>query len=241
MKKQKVVVLTEQDLSSIVKKVMSTLGLDPDEILDKIIGKKKETKVDSKVSNNFEKVTSQIIDQLEGGYYHPDMLKDGRVKDSRYGNSGETMFGIDRKAGGSLENDSPAGKEFWRLIDAEGARKKWKHEYILKDNPSLDKKLRKLVAQIMEPLFLDNQKRYLSPEARKIINNNPKLYYNWAYATWNGPGWFQRMARDFNKKVEQGQSEKQLVDSVISWRKNSGSSLIAQGGRKMEKILSNIV
>ena len=43
-----------------------------------------------------------IIDKLEGGYYHPDMLEDGRIKDSRYSASGETMMGIDRKAGGKI-------------------------------------------------------------------------------------------------------------------------------------------
>jgi hypothetical protein len=240
MKKQKVVVLTEQDLSSIVKKVAKFLGGDVDDLVDKILGKKiTGSSVKNVSSTDFEKVTNQIIDQLEGGYYHPDMLKDGRVKDSRYGGSGETMFGIDRKTGGS-ENTSAAGVEFWKLIDAENARKNWKHEYMLKDNPNLNKKLRKLVSQIMEPHFLSYQKRYLSPASIKVINSNPKLYYNWAYATWNGPGWFQRMAKDFNKKVEQGLSEKELVKSVLDWRKNSGNSLIAQGGRKMDTILSKM-
>jgi hypothetical protein len=48
------------------------------------------------------------------------------------------------------------------------------------------------------------------------------------------------MAKDFNKKVEQGLSEKELVKSVLDWRKNSGNSLIAQGGRKMDTILSKM-
>jgi hypothetical protein len=237
MKKQKVVVITEQELSNIVKGVLSALGVNTDDILDRVLGRKKDKKVDTKITGNFEKVTNQIIDQLEGGYYHPDMLKDGRVRDSRYGNSGETMFGIDRKAGGSLENDSPAGREFWRLIDAENARKNWKHEYMLKDKPELAKKLKRLVAQIMEPLFIKNQKNYLSPKAKEIINSDPRLYYNFAYATWNGPGWFQRFANGFNKEVEKGKTKDELVDFVVSQRKNWPNSLIAQSGRKMEKIL----
>lgn len=240
MKKQKVVVITEQQLSNIVKRVMSALGIDTDEILDRVLGKKKENKVNTKVTSSFEKVTNQIIDQLEGGYYHPDMLKDGRVRDSRYGNSGETMYGIDRKAGGSLENDSPAGKEFWRLIDAENARKNWKHEYMLKDKPELARKLKRLVSQIMEPLFIKNQKNYLSPKAKEIVNSDPRLYYNFAYATWNGPGWFQRFANGLNKEVEKGKNTEELVDFVISQRKNHSNSLIAQGGRKMEKILTSM-
>jgi hypothetical protein len=147
------------------------------------------------------------------------------------------MFGIDRKAGGSLENVSPAGKEFWRLIDAENARKNWKHEYMLKDKPELAKKLKRLVSQIMEPLFTKNQKNYLSPKAREIINSDPRLYYNFAYATWNGPGWFQRFSNGFNKEVEKGKSKDELVDYVVNQRKNWPNSLIAQTGRKMEKIL----
>jgi hypothetical protein len=47
----------------------------------------------------FDKITSLVIDKLEGGYYHPNMLIDGRVKDIRYSGSGETMFGIDRLKG----------------------------------------------------------------------------------------------------------------------------------------------
>ena len=234
------VILSEQQFVDLILK--SILG--GDGTISGLFNKSSDKKDDSnktytKASVNFEDVTNQIIDQLEGGYYHPDMLKDGRVKDSRYGNSGETMFGIDRKTGGS-ENTSAAGREFWRLIDAENARKKWKHEYMLKDNPELARKLRSLVAKIMEPLFVGNQKRYLSPEAQEIVNSSPRLYYNFAYATWNGPGWFQRMAKDFNKKVEEGANEEELVRSVIDWRKGNSNSLVAQTGRKMEKILSSM-
>ena len=34
-------------------------------------------------NDSFSKVVSEVIDKLEGGYYHPDMLKDGRVRDKR--------------------------------------------------------------------------------------------------------------------------------------------------------------
>jgi hypothetical protein len=52
-----------------------------------------------------------IIEKLEGGYYHPDMLTDGRIKDGRYGGSGETMFGIDRKTG-DWEKDTQKVENF---------------------------------------------------------------------------------------------------------------------------------
>ena len=74
--------------------------------------------------DKFKQITNMVIDSLEGGYYHPDMLKDGRVKDARYGASGETMFGIDRLAGNS--DKTPQGKAFWKIMDDAGARKNWK-------------------------------------------------------------------------------------------------------------------
>ena len=42
----------------------------------------------------YNEVVIKVIKYLEGGYYHPDMLKDGRIKDSRYGASGETTMNL---------------------------------------------------------------------------------------------------------------------------------------------------
>jgi len=235
MKKQKVVVLTEQDLKSIVSKLLQTIGISTNSLFGSESGKLP----DYNGSTNFKDVTYKIIDTLEGGYYHPDMLKDGRVKDSRYGNSGETMFGMDRKAGKT--ESTPEGREFWRLIDNENARKKWKWNYMLEDNPTLANKLKNLIVQIMEPNFNNYMKKYLSPEAQELVKSNPKLYFNFAYATWNGPGWFQKFAKDFNKKVADGFSRQEdLVQSVISRRKNDPNSLVSGGGKKIEKILSSM-
>jgi murein DD-endopeptidase MepM/ murein hydrolase activator NlpD len=190
--------------------------------------------------NDWEGIVNLIIDNLEGGYYHPDMLKDGRVKDGRFGASGETMYGMDRKAGGT-EATGPAGREFWALIDAEDARSKWKHGYMLKDNPSLDRKLRKLAGDIMKPFFVKFSKSHLSPEAADIISKDPALTFNFAYATWNGEGWFQRFARTINEAVASGNKDpKSLLQIVIDRRSNSGNSLIAQGGPKVGKIANRI-
>ena len=190
--------------------------------------------------NDWDGIVNLIIDKLEGGYYHPDMLKDGRVKDGRYGGSGETMFGMDRLKGGT-EATGPAGREFWALIDAEDARSKWKHEYMLKDNPGLDRKLRKLVGEIMKPFFIRFSKSHLSPEAADIISKDPALTFNFAYATWNGEGWFQRFARVVNEAVASGNKDpKSLLQIALDRRTNSGNSLIAQGGPKVAKIAYSI-
>jgi len=250
MKKKKVVRLTEQDLADFIKKIIGNMA---GTSLDNL--KKKDTETDVEISkdldltekksstigkpSNFSDAVDKIIDNFEGGYYHPDMLKDGRIKDSRYGGSGETMFGMDRKAG-KQELTAP-GKEFWSLIDDENARKNWKYNYMLQDNPALAGRLKGLIAQIMEPLFNKNMDRFLSPEAKEIVKNNPKLYFNFVYATYNGEGWFQKFAKIINNEVANGNKDPEsLVNIDIMNRKGSGNSLIAQGGRKLDKIIDTI-
>ena len=65
---------------------------------------KKPKKLEDKIGS-FEKIAGQLIDEIEGGYFHPIMVKGGRgfPKGSRsMGDSGETMFGIDRKHGAEI-------------------------------------------------------------------------------------------------------------------------------------------
>ncbi len=180
--------------------------------------------------NRYRKIVSIIIDKLEGGYYHPDMLQDGRVKDQRYSNSGETMFGIDRKAGGSL-NTSPAGLQFWSVIDNANARKTWPWNY---KGGSLGPKLAELTAEIMYPEYEIYAGKYLSPAAKQIVDSDDRLLFNFIYATWNGPGEFQKFSNDFNASVASGVTNPdELVNVAISSRVNSGNSLIKQGGLKI--------
>jgi hypothetical protein len=243
MKKKKVIRLTEQDLQSIVKNaIMALTGVDLEKTNTSTDSTSSNTKLSTTSSgapSDFGKVVDRIIDEFEGGYYHPDMLKDGRVKDSRYGGSGETMFGMDRKAG--KQELTSAGKEFWDIIDKENARSNWKYNYMLKDNSALAGRLKGLIGQIMEPLFNQYMDKYLTPEAREIVKNNPKLYFNFAYATFNGPGWFDKFAKIINNEVSKGNKDPEsLVDIDIMNRKNSDSSLIAQGARKLDKISDTI-
>jgi hypothetical protein len=95
----------------------------------------------------FGKLVTVVITNFEGGYYHPDMLKDGRIKDSRYAGSGETMYGIDRKMGAEL-NNTEAGKKFWKIIDDAGAAKTWKWNYM---GGTLAPQLKQLVGDMLSP------------------------------------------------------------------------------------------
>ena len=176
-----------------------------------------------------------VIDKLEGGYYHPDMLKDGRVRDGRYGASGETMFGLDRKAGNT--EATPEGREFWAYIDSLNARSNWKWNYMAKDNPQLGAKLRELAANYIKPFYGKFMSSHLSPESAAIVNNYAPLTFNFIYATWNGEGWFKRFANALNKSVASGNTDpKSLSDLVNQVRGGSGNSLISQGAPKVASV-----
>lgn len=194
--------------------------------------------------NKFNTMCSLVIDKLEGGYYHPDMLKDGRVKDSRYSNSGETMFGIDRKAGGSL-NTTTAGIAFWKIIDAANARKLWKWNY---KGGALAPELKKYTCQIIYPQYEKLSKLYLSPKAKSIVDTDNRLLFHFIYSTWNGSGWFKKFATDMNKAVESGITDTtKLTNVALNSRTKEGlkvgsppNSLVAQGGKKIALFIHDL-
>ena len=183
---------------------------------------------------DFDGIVAKVIDKLEGGYYHPDMLQDGRVRDARYGNSGETMMGIDRKAGGDI-NTTPEGIEFWKLIDDANARTEWRWGY---RGGALETQLRKLAGKMIKRYYDKYASRYLSSKALTIVNENPKLLFNFVYAVWNGPGWFKNFADDINSAVDKGITDpEELAKIQIKDRLDSGNSLVAQGGKKIADLL----
>lgn len=190
---------------------------------------------------NYDDVVAAVIDKLEGGYYHPDMLKDGRIKDTRYGASGETMMGIDRVAGGKL-NETPAGIEFWKLIDEAGARTNWSWNY---KGGELEPKLRELAGQIIKPHFEKLVSTYLTPKSKELVYSDGRLLFHFIYATWNGSGWFQKFATDINDAVASGITDPtQLVQVALNSRTKEGlkpgsrpNSLVAQGGEKIAKLV----
>ena len=194
--------------------------------------------------DNFKYVTSIVIDKLEGGYYHPNMLKDGRVKDKRYSKSGETMFGIDRSKGGAI-NDTTAGRKFWGAIDNSNGRKNWEWNYM---GGNLKPQLMDSVSEMIYPKFKDNSRRYLSKASQDLIAQDDRLLFNFIYATWNGEGWFRKFATDFNSKVASGEKNlDNLVQYTIDLRTKEGlnkgdrpNSLIKQGGQKIAEFIDEL-
>lgn len=205
-------------------------------------------------ANLFSNNVGLVIDNLEGGYYHPNMLKDGRIKDSRYGGSGETMFGLDRQAGAGLFNN-PAGQQFWSLIDNAGAKDNWKPNYPMGTsdiNSPLMAQLKDLTAQIMLPTYTSLSNQWLSPQARAIVESDSRLLFNFIYATWNGAGWFKYFANKINSAVASGVTNADdLAKVVIDARTNQdamkaygwhadAASLISQGGGKVSSLFDRI-
>jgi len=179
--------------------------------------------------SNFKKMTELVIDKLEGGYYNPNW----HYK-SAMGRSGETMFGIDRKHGGSL-NTSSAGIEFWNEIDKNKNKRVWKHYF---RGGNLEQRLKDLVSKIMEPHFDNLFQKYLTPKSQSIVKKSDGLLFHFIYASWNGSGFFQKFANAFNDAVDDGvTSIPELKKVAIQSRRNSG---VSGSVSKIENIMNNL-
>jgi hypothetical protein len=235
--------INEDFISDLLLQALNNLfkGLDPSTKTSKtnLDNKVKQTVKSLIPSSDFEEIAGQVIDKLEGGYYHPDMKNDGRCPTcGRMGDSGETMMGIDRKHGTTI-NKSAEGIEFWNLIDKAGARNKWKWNY---KGGQLEPQLRDLVVKIIKPRYDDYSRRYLTPEASQIVNSNPALMFHFIYAVWNGPGWFRYFAGKVNDEVKKGNTNPDdLAKFAIRTRVNSSNPIISRGGRKIDDLVGTNV
>lgn len=176
--------------------------------------------------SRFYNYANLLIDNIEGGYYSPE-----RHYSSAMGISGETMFGMDRRHGGKDVTDSVPGKKFWEIVDKNSAS--W--AYCSKGG-SQEKTLKKLAAEIMYLRYEKYFKEYLTKKAQKKVSKNPHLEIHFFYGCWNGVVWFKKFAEAINNAVDKGVKDLETV--AINSRKNSGNSLIAKGGEKMQKLFS---
>jgi hypothetical protein len=178
----------------------------------------------------FDKITGKIIDKIEGGYYHPNMMKKNPKKfdPEVFGKSGETMFGLDRHAGhglfyktprpeerkdvfknlsyiesGAYEYVSQDAEDFWTAIDDAGAKNNWEHGD--RGGP-LEKELRLLAGRIMQPSFNKYFKDYIDPEVQSVVREDEHLLFHFIYSTWNGPKFFKRFAQDINRAYRNGKT-----------------------------------
>ena len=184
----------------------------------------------TKETTKYENIVDVIITTIEGWYYNPDM------KIWWMWSSWETMMGIDRAHWWDL-NTSEAWKEFWSLIDADRSKNPdlWKHLYFGGD---LEPKLRILAWNIIKPHYENLSKKYLSEESLKLVNTDWRLLFNFIYGAWNGEGRFEKMANVINSKVSSWTKNlDELLKAVVDFRTQNDNPIIAQWGRKIEKIV----
>jgi hypothetical protein len=215
---------------------------------------------------SFEQAAAQIILNNEGGYCcsamvvgHPHNDPSSKhyrpttripfIKDKRYHNSGETMFGLDRVAG-DLENPKAHPKSykdsraFFKLLDDAKAFDLWEWNYIPPD--PLRGQLLYHAARIMRVAFDRNMNNFVpNPQLRALVPTNGKLMYNFAYAAWNGSGWFEGFGERLTAVYEQGMKDpRDLAEYFTNLRVNNEGvignriggdaySLIRQGGFKI--------
>jgi hypothetical protein len=167
---------------------------------------------------NLQQVVSWVVENLEGGYYHPDIH--GKILAS-----GETMMGIDRLNGKAF-SETPAGVKFWSIVDAN--KQKWIKDAMdlaVKRNPNTPVNrikpnatraylggenkdvLLSLVAQMILPNYEKWINNYLGDYKKYVVGYAP-LETHFVYAVWNGIGWFQWFASLIKSSVDSGVTDR---------------------------------
>ena len=247
------VILTEQELADLFANQLLGLSGDKnsDNFTDKItsllkgLGGKvqttdKQPKSSGSVESKWMKVTKKIIDNFEGGYWNYWECKN-HPYNSMYNKSGETLFGLDRKAG-QIEKLGPEGAEFFRVIDDEKKKlgmsnfcKKWIYNY---RGGELEERLKDLASKIMFNQYEKNMLDYVKdPETKKRIEGNEGLLLHMAYATWNGPLYFKKFAENIESAVKSGKSDEELLEIAKNNRTNSFTGPWAKATVKVNSLI----
>ena len=183
----------------------------------------------------FVELTQVVIDNFEGGYYHPDMKKRFKPSDqSKFGDSGETLFGLDRKHGSQLKMYAE-WKQFWDLVDAEKFHDTnvW-NKYNYKPTGIIGQRLKELASKIMYKWFSYLAGKYILISSMDEIANDDRLILHFSYASWNGQSWFERYAKALNLAIQNHEGDKQLIFSeAIKARTESSNKVIRQQGANM--------
>lgn len=212
-------------------------------------------------------VINQVIKYLEGGYYNPSLHGGAKVKDTRYDASGETMFGIDRKAGG-VNNDEK--KRFWKRLDEIRKGEPWPHYSYPKNQKDRDE-LERLAGDIILKAFRASQAREREKGSKllaDLIESDGRLIFHFVYAQYNGPGYASGFRQIARQAIKNGATTSdQVLEGQLQERRSGGynaytlgcsgwrytkkgkkyyytahlgpkyASLIAQGGAKIDKLV----
>lgn len=187
--------------------------------------------------------TQRVIEGLEGGYYHPDMKKNFSAKSQKLlGDSGETMYGLDRKHGAQLAKFSE-WNEFWKVLDQDKKLNPNRYGYNKMDVPQAAT-LKRLAAAIMYKWFSYLAGKYLLVSSMDEVAADDRLMIHFSYASWNGEGWFERYAKALNeaiRKYDNQPNEKELIfKEAIKARTESSNAVIRQQGTNMMALFKKL-
>lgn len=193
-----------------------------------------------------QKIINLIIDNIEGGYYHPDMQSKLKGGDAM-GISGETMFGIDRKNGApQFTTKTPEAVAFWQLVDAnygthhgDTAYYGDKADGMKKVPANVGAQLRYYVRKMITDAY-DDYDKYLSDGAKRIVESDPKLFMQFLYAVWNGPGNFQRFANLVNAAYSNGERSAQAFFDIVQTARRNKGGLFAIGADKLDALAKQL-
>lgn len=188
----------------------------------------------------FVSMTNIVIDNFEGGYYHPNMKRGFNTRSQKMlGDSGETLFGLDRKHGSQLAK-YPEWKEFWNIVDKDKVNNKhlWRYNYRA---GKLELILKELAAKIMYKWFNYLAGKYILISSMDEIANDDRLIIHFSYASWNGEGWFKRYATALNNAIQKYEGNKDLIfKEAIKARTESSNAVIRQQGANMMALFKKL-
>ena len=78
---------------------------------------------------------------------------------------------------------------------------------------------------------------YVGKGTKKRIENNPGLLLHMSYATWNGPGFFQKFAEKIDRAVKEGKSDEELLDIAKNSRTNAFTGYWAKATTKVNSLI----
>ena len=214
-------------------------GLSPATIVP---GKDIKCNTVKKTTLDFNDLLKIIIDNIEGSYC-PGGLDCGSK------NSGETLWGLDRKN----HDKSKLIDDFWKLVDEERKKSKIKWKYNYPKPNDYANSIFKTYAKIIKTDYdnFSNNSLKNSVDLKHVIESDGRLYFNMIYAVLNGAGYFDGFSKILKDKYNSGitTSDKLLrifVDerifggyNAIKYLSNDKVSpnLIANGGVKIEKLV----
>jgi hypothetical protein len=190
--------------------------------------------------DKFVELTGVVIDNFEGGYYHPDMKKNFKPSDQKkFGDSGETMYGLDRKHGAALAKYDE-WNVFWETVDLLKAKypNEWKYNA---KNMEGAASLKTYAAKIMFKWFSYLAGKYILISSMDEIANDDRLVIHFSYASWNGEGWFERYAKALNAAIKLYEGNKEAIfTTAIKARTESSNKVIAQQGANMMSLFKKL-